>query len=192
MTKTIHLIDPETGALLGESLHPLDPVETERAGEPVYALLNPALAVEDAPPTVPAGMRVIRVNDAWTLEPLPAPEIPEPPQQAPEVPAAAEPTLEERAAALRIGVQEYMDAMARALGYDDIATAVTYAEEPAVAKFQAEGRAFRAWRSLVWAACYDLLARVQADEIPEPTEAELHGLLPLLELPPLEVPAATE
>lgn len=192
MTKTIYLIDPETGALLGESLHPLDPVETERAGEPVYALLNPALAVEDAPPAVPAGMHVIRADGAWTLEALPEPEAPEIPKPVPEATAPAEPTLEERVAAMRAHVQEYMDAMARALGYDDIATAVTYAEEPAVAKFQTEGRAFRAWRSLVWAACYDLLARVQAGEAQEPTAAELHGLLPLLELPPPEVPAAAE
>ncbi|WP_454914159.1 hypothetical protein [Variovorax gossypii] len=40
MTKIIYLLDPETGALVGESAHPLDPVETERKGEPVYALLN--------------------------------------------------------------------------------------------------------------------------------------------------------
>lgn len=183
MTKTIYLIDPETGALLGESLHPLDPVETERSGEPVYALLNPALAVEDAPPAVPAGMRVIRADGAWTLEALPEPEAPEIPEPVPEPPAPAEPTLEERVAAMRAHVQEYMDAMARALGYDDIATAVTYAEEPAVPKFQNEGRALRAWRSMVWAACYDLLERVQKGEAEEPTMEALYDLLPALSVP---------
>jgi len=55
-------------------------------------------------------------------------------------------------------VQAHLDAAARAAGYDDIRSVVTYADEPAVPKFQADGQAFRAWRSLVWAKCYELLA----------------------------------
>src|SRR5690606_23141997 len=81
--------------------------------------------------------------------------------------------------------QNHMDEAARAHRYDDIKTACTYAEEPAVPKFQAEGRAFRAWRSLVWAACYAILDEVQAGEREIPTDAEL-----IAELPPLELPAA--
>lgn len=85
--------------------------------------------------------------------------------------------------ALRNAVQLHMDKAAQALGYDDIKTAVTYAEEPAVPKFQAEAQAFRAWRSQVWAFCYSLLDDVAAGRALEPTEAALIAVLPPLELP---------
>ena len=80
-------------------------------------------------------------------------------------------------------VQRHMDEAARALRYDDIATAVTYAEEPTVPKFQAEGRAFREWRSAAWARCYEILADVTAGERPVPTDAALLSELPQLVLP---------
>ena len=190
MTKTIYLIDPESGFLVGESVHPLDPVATERTGKPVYALLNPALATETVPPHIPSGMRARMVRGKWALEalpPAPQPETPVVPQQ-PTAPAPS--TFEERLASLRAHVQEYMDAMARSLGYDDIKTAVTYADEPAVPKFQNEGRALRAWRSSVWAACYELLERVKSGAMAEPSERTLTGLLPSLSIPPLETPPA--
>lgn len=81
-------------------------------------------------------------------------------------------------------VQAHMDKAAQTAGYDDIKSAVTYAEEPAVPKFQAEGQAFRAWRSLCWAACYAVMAQVEAGERDVPTADEL-----IAELPALEVPA---
>jgi hypothetical protein len=67
------------------------------------------------------------------------------------------PTVEQIIVGLTAAVQQHMDDAARAYGYDNISSAVTYADEPAVEKFQKEGRAFRAWRSLVWAACYSLM-----------------------------------
>ena len=79
-------------------------------------------------------------------------------------------------------VQRFMDAKAKEHGYDDIFTAVTYAEESTVAKFQAEGKAFRKWRSAVWAFCYAYLDEVTAGTKPVPTEAELIALLPALSL----------
>lgn len=51
-------------------------------------------------------------------------------------------------------VQAHLDATSQAWGYDDIFTAVTYADEPEDPQFQAEGRALRKWRSKVWRACY--------------------------------------
>ncbi|WP_432731300.1 hypothetical protein [Variovorax sp. W6] len=188
MTKTIYLIDPESGFLIGESTHPVDPVETERTGQTVYALLNPALATETAPPNAPNGMRARMVPGKWAVEaipPAPQPEIPATPSPPPPAPA---PTFEERQAALRAHVQEYMDAMARSLGYDDIKTATTYADEPSVPKFQNEGRALRAWRSAIWATCYEILERVKAGLASEPSQATLTGLLPALTIPPLEAP----
>ncbi|WP_418131505.1 hypothetical protein [Variovorax sp. 278MFTsu5.1] len=189
MTKTIYLVDPETGLFVGESVHPLDPVATERTGKPVYALLNPALATETVPPHIPSGMRARMVRGKWALEPLPPAPQPEVAVVPPPPPAPAPSTIDDRIASLRAYVQEYMDAMARSLGYDDIRTAVTYAEEPAVPKFQNEGRALRAWRSRVWAACYELLDRVKGGQAAEPSQKTLAGLLPALEIPPLAAPS---
>lgn len=52
-------------------------------------------------------------------------------------------------------VQARLDSHAQSWGYDNIFTACTYAEEPEVPQFQAEGQALRAWRSATWAVCYE-------------------------------------
>lgn len=80
-------------------------------------------------------------------------------------------------------VQAHMDAQARAIRYADIATACSYAEESAVPKFQAEGQAFRIWRSLVWADCYSIMNEVIAGDRAIPTDEELIAALPTLKLP---------
>jgi hypothetical protein len=81
-------------------------------------------------------------------------------------------------------VQGELNGAAIAAKYDSIENAVSYAEEPAVPKFQNDGKAFRAWRSLVWAYAYEQLALVLAGEREQPTVDEF-----LLELPALELPA---
>lgn len=83
----------------------------------------------------------------------------------------------------RSAIQQHLDAAAVEAGYDDIKTAVTYAEEPAVPKFQAEGQAFREWRSLCWAYGYSQLDAVEAGERPKPTVEALIAELPALVLP---------
>lgn len=90
------------------------------------------------------------------------------------------PTPEQIIEAMRADIQGHMDAAAKAYGYDDIKAAVTYAEEPVVPKFQAEGRAFRAWRSLVWAYAYGVLDEVKAGDREQPTADELLAELPEL------------
>jgi hypothetical protein len=86
------------------------------------------------------------------------------------------PTLEQRIAGYVSDVQKHMDDTANAYGYDDIKSAVTYADEPSVAKFQEEGRKFRAWRSLVWAHCYAVLDQVQAGGDEPSVESLIAGL----------------
>lgn len=93
----------------------------------------------------------------------------------PEPPKPAEVPIEMR---LSLAVQAHLDATASALGYDSIFTAVTYAEEPAVPKFQQEGKALRAWRSLVWGACEQILADVKAGKRAAPTQEALIAELP--------------
>lgn len=84
---------------------------------------------------------------------------------------------------LEEAVQAHLDDKARERGYSNIFTAVTYADEPAVSQFQAEGQAYRAWRSQVWAYCYQALADVQQGLRPIPTAEELVAELPALVLP---------
>lgn len=88
------------------------------------------------------------------------------------------PTPELMQGRLSGAVQAHLDTIAQDWGYDDIRSAVTYADEPAVPQFQAEGQVLRAWRSLVWASCYALLAEVQAGTRAVPTASELIDLLP--------------
>lgn len=80
-------------------------------------------------------------------------------------------------------IQAKLDSTAQSEGYDGIATVISYAEEPAVPKFQNDGKAFRAWRSLVWAYAYEQLAAVKAGERGRPTVDAFLQELPALELP---------
>jgi hypothetical protein len=95
--------------------------------------------------------------------------------------AASEPTLSSYESA----VQALMDAKAQAYGYDSLMTAVTYADEPAVPKFQTEGQAFRAWRSLVWQAAHDYLADIQAGHAQFPSLDQIPALFPPFPLDPV-------
>jgi hypothetical protein len=79
-------------------------------------------------------------------------------------------------------VQLHMDTAARSLGYDSIFSAVTYADEPSVPQFQTEGSALRAWRSIMWAQCYTIMAGVEAQTRTAPTISELIAELPAFSL----------
>jgi len=83
------------------------------------------------------------------------------------------PTAEQIIAQYEARVQQWLDEQARALGYDDIKTAISYAEEPAVPKYQQEGQAMRRLRSLAWARCYEILNAARAGQRSFPTEEEL-------------------
>ena len=95
-----------------------------------------------------------------------------------EVPA---PTPEEIQARLTQAVQDRLDSEAQALGYDSCLSVCSYADT-GVAKFDAEGAAFRSWRSAVWQSCYAILDAVKAGQRPIPTEGELLAELPALEI----------
>lgn len=78
-------------------------------------------------------------------------------------------------------VQSMLDKEAQKLGYDNCNSVCTYVDT-GVQKFDDEGRAFRAWRSAVWAKGYEILALVKAGEMAIPTEEELVEMLPALEI----------
>lgn len=140
--------------------------------EPGVFLL-PAGAVDMSPPQVPSGKRARFNGGMFVFEELPKPAEPEP---------EPEPTPEQVRRQYVAAVQMHMDNAARAAGYDDIKSAVTYADEPAVPKFQREGQAFRAWRSLCWAYCYDQLDLVMSGQRERPTIEQLVAELPAIAL----------
>lgn len=100
-----------------------------------------------------------------------------------EVKAIPEPTIEELQAQIQKqltdAVQHVLDTKAQELNYDNCLSVCSYIDT-GVPKFDAEGKAFRAWRSAVWAKGYEILAQVQAGERDVPTEAELLAELPEL------------
>jgi hypothetical protein len=95
------------------------------------------------------------------------------------------PTAAQVQVGLSNAVQKHLDDKARERGYDNIFTAVSYADEPEVVQFQQEGLAYRKWRSQVWSTCYQRLGLVQKGLAAVPTEAELIALLPAIVLPPV-------
>ena len=81
---------------------------------------------------------------------------------------------------LTYAIQRHLDRQAKAMGYDDIKSAVTYADEPSIPRFQSEGQALRAWRSRVWDAAYAILDACTAGTRATPSAAELITELPVL------------
>ncbi|MFP5474683.1 MAG: hypothetical protein ACLGJD_13640 [Gammaproteobacteria bacterium] len=189
-----HFYDPASRLYCGSWLCEESPREPGVFMVPAFASTAPlpaGIELVDMPGTrqlqavIATGQQLrLSAEDVWVLEDGPTVEAP--PEAEPEPQPEAELTDEERVKALQTKVQEQLDAVARAMGYDGIATAVTYADEPAVKRFQEEGIALRAWRSQVWAACYAILAAVQAGDRAAPTWAEL-----LAELPAFVAPEAS-
>lgn len=187
-----HFYDPASRLYCGSWLCEQSPREPGVFMVPAFASTAPlpaSIELVEVPGTrqlqavIPAGQQLrLSAENVWGLEDVPAVEG----APAPEPQHEAEPTDEERVKALQTKVQEQLDAVARAMGYDSIATAVTYADEPAVKRFQDEGMALRAWRSQVWAACYAILGAVQAGERAAPAWPDL-----LAELPAFAAPEAS-
>lgn len=101
----------------------------------------------------------------------------------PTVAALPELTWEQRKLEFAAAVQAFLDQKAKSAGYDDIKNAISYADEPAVPSFQAQGRAFRFWRSVCWAYCYEQLDAVEQSKREAFSQQDLISELPKLSLP---------
>jgi hypothetical protein len=104
------------------------------------------------------------------------------PQEEAAVLAATAKTPAQIQAEMTTAVQRHLDAKAQAHGYDGILSLTSYATSTN-AKFSAEGIAGRNWRDAVWSYCYQVLADVQAQTRPIPTEAKLIAELPKMVWP---------
>lgn len=157
-------INPET---LETSEEPLDGYETVL---PTHPPLTARL--EKAVPGTPEQIDGMW-HETWVIQPLTDIE-------AAQVSTAEAANLE---ADITCRIQQLLDSSAKAAGYDSILTAIGYAGESAVPKFQNEGNTFRAWRSLVWAYTHEQLDAVKSNARTPPT---VEGFL--LELPVLTLP----
>lgn len=132
----------------------------------------PANATPVPPPAPQAGMVAIfdPTKGVWSLVA----------SAKPDASADAAPvSFSVKAASWRVVVKAYADMVARSFDFDDMAEAVTYADEPAVPKFQVLGAALRAWRSILWASFDEMCAHLSAGFGTEPqSDAEMLGLLP--------------
>lgn len=88
-------------------------------------------------------------------------------------------TEQQIVARLTTGVQNLLDRQAGQLNYDSCLSVCSYSNT-GNAKFDAEGAAFRKWRSDVWETCYRVLAECKAGTREIPTLQELISELPEL------------
>lgn len=160
----IYNFDRHTGAYLGvcdASPSPMEPGQ----------FLIPSFSTPIPPPGAQAGLVAVfdRAKNAWALIPVVKVTTPTP----------APPSFAEKSAAWRADVAAHANAVAMAQGYDSMDEAVSYANEAAVPKYQIEGRALRAWRSLFWSAFDVLVAHIEMGKTAEPASAaDLLGRLP--------------
>ncbi len=75
-------------------------------------------------------------------------------------------------------VAERLDAQARALGFDNITTAVVNASLPVGEYKQAEGMSLLIWRARTWQKAEEIRDAFFAGERPEPTWEEVESELP--------------
>lgn len=79
-------------------------------------------------------------------------------------------------------VQAHIDSVARAHGYNDGMTCVSY-QGSANPTWAAEAQTFLAWRDAVWSYAYTQIAAVQSGQRPQPTVAGFVAELPAIEWP---------
>lgn len=77
-------------------------------------------------------------------------------------------------------VQRWMDSTAHTRGYDDIFTAISYADSE-VPKFRDEAAACKRWRDRVWVECYTYLDDVLSGKQEVISVEELIARLPQIE-----------
>lgn len=90
--------------------------------------------------------------------------------------------VEQIVAVVTQAVQQRLDDFARTRNYDGILSAATYATS-GVQKFAAEGQYAVQARDAAWAACYQIMADVQAGTRAMPTIEQVLAELPALEWP---------
>ena len=105
-------------------------------------------------------------------------EVPTPPEHMSQVWngsawADTDATTEWRLAGINDAVKSHLDSVATNLGYDDMATAITYASDDTNPAWQAEAIALRKFRGVAWMAVNTYL-----DATPNPTQTGALAAVP--------------
>jgi len=96
------------------------------------------------------------------------------------LPIVIEPeTPEQTIARLESALDRYLDSVAKNYRYESIRTMVTYDGDPNP-KFDAEGKAAKAWRSACYTRSIEIMDEVLLGQREVPTEEELIDLMPLI------------
>lgn len=120
-------------------------------------------------------------------EVAPPPEIVPPEEEEIHIP-----TQDEIKKQLTDAVQNYLDRVAQEKNYDGILSVCSYFDS-GDETFDREGEIARKWRSLVWRTCYQLMDEVLAGEREIPTEEELiYELLPRINWDEIPTPPSEE
>lgn len=147
----------------------------QRQGHGILDTLAVAPAITAFDPDEPTlqDLQCVKDYKAW----LAAGNLPDPdPQVAINAVVAAQTVL---IAELESAVNAHMDASARARGYDDHRSAISYATSTN-ATWAHEGAAFGAWRDAVWDYCITLEVGVKSGNTATPSADQLIAALPAL------------
>lgn len=146
MSVIVYSYDPQTGAYIGETVADVDQLDPDN-------VLYPAFTTNKRPHKPASGHQQFFVNGAWEMRRITVP--------APVIEQVTDVTRERR---LKVLTQDYLDRIAASMGHRTIDLAVTYADEPAVPKYQLEGQRLRRLRSLVWMAHEEIVKSGQWPE----------------------------
>lgn len=97
---------------------------------------------------------------------------------APPSPQSPE-TPEQTVVRLEAALDSHLDLVANSYRYESIRAMVTYDGDP-YPKFDAEGKAAKAWRSACYTKSIEIMNDVVAGNRPVPTESELIAEMPLI------------
>lgn len=147
MAATVYSYDAQTGEFVGTTIADESPEEPGK-------LIMPAFTTQKKPTKTPNGFKTYWRGSEWEHV---RHEVEVPPPPPPMQPL----NHEERVFRMHRIVQAMLDHAAQVLGYYDIITAITYAEEPAVPKYQLEGQRLRRLRSMVWAETHRMIDKIK-------------------------------
>lgn len=186
-TKTVYSYDPKTLRFIGTVL--LSEADGDMSPLEPGVWLIPAYCLETEVPEVPPGHEAFAAVDvpAWIVRAVVEESANEAKFDEAQTPAEKATAAIE---SLNLVVTEYLEAAAHALKYSTLEAGISYADEPAVAKFYGEGRALRRLRSLVEAAFFERIKSLVDtaagnDEVllaSLPTASELIDGLPKLDM----------
>jgi hypothetical protein len=156
--QTVYLYDPTTGEYIGTydaQESPLEPGE----------IIAPLDSTPTPPPSLGENKIAIFKVGAWSIE------------DAPQAAPPAVETPDDVRSRYEAAAQSWLDATARAWGYDSVISAASYATS-GVAQYKADAQALIGWRDALWQAAYTIDVSVKNGQAAPATAADFLAMLP--------------